>query len=299
MQKEKKEEEEPPIYDPARKEDFERFKEQMQEQMKIQKTIKKIHHKIVIMSGKGGVGKTTVAVNLAVALTKRKFKVGLIDFDMTGPDVPLMLGLEDVILESDGKVIYPAQAEGGLKVVSLELLLEKKDTPVIWRGPVKIGAMKQFIADVDWGELDYLIMDLPPGTSDEPLSVAQMIPDADGAIVITTPQDVSVLDISKSVNFAKMVKMPVLGIVENMSGLKCPHCKKDIQLFGSGGGEAAAKKYDVPFLGKVPMDPEAVGLGDKGKPFIDALPDSDVSKAFVSIVDKLIKLIDKKDGKKR
>jgi len=292
MSQEKEAKEDQPIYDPQRKEEIEKIKARMQEQIKIQDAMKKIRHKIAIMSGKGGVGKTTVAVNLAVTLHLRKFRVGLLDLDMTGPDVPLMLGMEDTVLETDGISILPALWGQGLKVISLEFLLEKKDTPVIWRGPVKAGAMKQFITEVSWGELDYLIMDLPPGTSDEPLTMAQIMPDADGTLIVTTPQDVSILDVSKCINFARTLKLPVIGIIENMSGLICPYCKNSIPLFGSGGGEGASKKYGIPLLGKIPIDPVIVTSGDQGKPFVVSHPDSPASKAFEGIVTHLIKILE-------
>lgn len=285
----------PPMYDPARKKEFERFREQMRIQKRIRDILSKIRRKIVVMSGKGGVGKTTVAVNLALALAKRGCDVGILDLDLTGPDVPKMLGLEDSGLRTDGKHILPVETSHGMKVLSLEFLLERKDMPVIWRGPMKIGAIQQFITDVEWGELEYLVIDLPPGTSDEPLTVAQMIPDTDGALIVTTPQEVSLLDISKSVNFARMVGMNVLGVVENMGVMPCPHCGREIDLFGSGGGSRISRTYGVPFLGSIPLDPRIVSGGDEGEPFVEVLPDSPAGRAFGSITEKLLALIEARD----
>jgi len=254
----------------------------------IDERMKSIDRKIMVMSGKGGVGKTTVAVNLAFALGMNGFDVGLLDADIHGPNVPKMLGIgEEKPYVSEGikPVIYPLGTRG-IRVMSMAFLLEK-DAPVIWRGPLKMGAIQQFLAEVEWGPLDYLIIDLPPGTGDEPLSIAQLISDTNGSIIVTTPQDVALMDSRRSVNFSKMLKVPVLGIIENMAGLKCPHCGKDIDLFGSGGGEKAAKELDVDFLGRIPIDPEIVEDSDSGTPFVIKNPDSDSAKAFNEIVDKI------------
>jgi Mrp family chromosome partitioning ATPase len=277
----------PPVFDPARKEEFERFRAQMMMQKRLRDNLSKIKHKIVVMSGKGGVGKTSVAVNLAMTLAMKGKSVGLLDMDLTGPDVPKMLGLEGNRLETDGKAIVPVVVPPGLKVVSIAFLLEKSDTPVVWRGPIKMGVIQQFLGDVAWGDLDFLVIDLPPGTSDEPLSIAQTIPDCDGAVIVTTPQEVSVLDVSKSINFARMVKLNVLGVIENMAGLVCPHCSKEIEVFSSGGGETAAKRYGLPLLGRVPMDPRVVRAGDSGRPFVNDLRGEPVALAFDGIVKEL------------
>jgi len=260
----------------------------MQERMQMARAMAKIKHKIVVMSGKGGVGKTSVAVNLAVMFAKEA-RVGIVDADVTGPDVPKILGVEDAAVVPGEKGLEPAIGVLDVKAVSMGLVLRDRDTPVIWRGPLKIKALKQMLMDVNWGELDYLIIDLPPGTSDEPLSIAQEIPDADGAVVVTTPQDVSLLDVRKSIAFAKAVNLPVLGIVENMGGMVCPHCGGEIDVFKKGGGEAAANELGLPFLGRIPLDPRIVIGGDAGKPFVLEHPDSPAAKAFAHVVDEIKK----------
>ena len=259
-----------------------------EEDVKVLKSLAKIKHEIIVMSGKGGVGKSTITVNLAVALAMRGYEVGILDADIHGPNIPKMLNIEDAQIQGDQEGLYPVQVPPHLKVMSTAFLLGDRDTPIVWRGPMKMGALRQFVGDVKWGELDFLIVDLPPGTGDEPLTIAQLMPDADGAVVVTTPQDVALLDSRKSVTFAKTLKMPVLGIVENMAGLICPHCGKEIDLFKKGGGEKAALEMGVPFLGRVPIDPSVVDSGDDGKPIVLSKRDSPAAKAFEEIVDKLI-----------
>src|SRR5436309_1401649 len=255
----------------------------MQERMRMAQAMSKIKHKIVVMSGKGGVGKTSVAVNLAVTFAKEA-RVGIVDADVTGPDVPKILGIEHAPVVPTEGGLEPAIGVLDVKAVSMALVLGDRDTPVIWRGPLKIKALKQMLMDVKWGPLDYLIIDLPPGTSDEPLSIAQEIPDADGARVGTTPQEVSLRDVRKSIAFAQAVRLPIVGVVENMSGLVCPHCGKTIDVFKRGGGESAAKELGLKFLGRIPLDPRIVVGGDAGKPFVKEHPDSPASKAFYDIV---------------
>ena len=255
----------------------------MQERMRMAQRLGRIKHKLVVMSGKGGVGKTSIAANLAVALAADS-KVGLLDADVTGPDVPKIMGVEDAQISSGDDGIEPAIGPRGVKVISMAQLLAGRDTPVIWRGPLKIKALKQMLIDVNWGDLDFLIIDLPPGTSDEPLSIAQEIPEADGAIVVTTPQEVALLDVRKSISFARAVRLPILGIIENMSGLVCPHCGTSIDVFKRGGGETAARELGIPFLGRVPLDPRIVVGGDEGKPFVVEHPDTPAAKAFEGIV---------------
>ncbi len=248
--------------------------------------INRVKHKLMVMSGKGGVGKTTIAVNLAVSLVNRGYTVGLMDADIHGPNVPKMLGIEDEQIRSSPVGMLPVTALPGLKVISVGLLLSDRDTPVIWRGPVKMSLIKQFTSDIAWGELDYLVIDLPPGTGDEPLSVAQLIPNVDGAIIVTTPQEVSLLDSRKAVNFAKQVKIPVIGIVENMAGFVCPECGTQIDLFKIGGGENAAKALGVPFLGRIPINPKICESGDSGMPFVLENNQND-TKHFELIIDKV------------
>ncbi len=258
----------------------------------IQENLAHVKHKLVVMSGKGGVGKSTVAVNLAVALARRGAKVGLLDSDIHGPSVPKLLGIPNLPLSVNEKGrIIPMNVPPGLKVISIAFLIGDRDAPVIWRGPVKMGAIKQFLEEVEWGRLDYLIIDLPPGTGDEPLSVAQLIPSADGAIIVTTPQDVALLSVRKSINFAKAVKMHVIGVVENMAGLKCPHCGKEIDVFGDGGPEKAAREMSVPYLGRLPLSPEISRSGDDGRPFVSAQGNG-AAKVFESIADKIVSSVE-------
>ena len=255
----------------------------------LKKTMGKIRHKFMVMSGKGGVGKSTVAVNLSVALARDGREVGILDADLHGPDVPKMLGLDLKRLEGSPDRpdrIEPVAYYPNLKVVSLAFLLPDPDSPVVWRGPLKHGAFKQFLSEVSWGDLDYLIVDLPPGTGDEPLSVAQLIGEVDGAVIVTTPQDVALLDARKAVTFSRMLKIPVVGIVENMSGFSCPHCGKTINLFKVGGGQKAARELNVPFLGRIVFDPDIVENCDKGLPFVESLPNSRAAEAFLKISKK-------------
>lgn len=252
----------------------------------VKETTDKIKHKLMVISGKGGVGKTSVAVNLAVSLAKNGHKVGLLDGDIHGPNVPKMLGLDLKRLGGTERKIEPVAYSSNLRVVSIAFILETPDTPVVWRGPLKHNAFSQFLGEVNWGELDYLIVDLPPGTGDEPLSIAHLIKDLDGSIVVTTPQEVSLLDSRKSVKFSQMVGVPVIGIIENMSGFLCPHCQKPIDLFKTGGGERAAEELMVPFLGRIPIDPEIVQNSDRGIPFVEKIPDSAAAKELGMISKK-------------
>ncbi|NYT04860.1 MAG: Mrp/NBP35 family ATP-binding protein [Methanomicrobiales archaeon] len=228
-----------------------------------------VRHVILVLSGKGGVGKSTVAANLAMSLSNRGYNTGLLDLDIHGPSIAKMMGIEDKKLSSlDGKHIDPVRITGTLGVVSMAFLLPDRNTPVIWRGPMKITAIRQFLEDVTWGSLDYLVVDLPPGTGDEVLTVAQLAPNIEGAVIVTTPQDVAVLDSGKAINFVEKIGLRVLGVIENMSGMICPHCGEEIDLFGKGGGKKAAEELGVPFLGGIPMDPEMRKAGDEGRPFI-------------------------------
>ena len=247
----------------------------------------RVNHKIIIASGKGGVGKSTVTVNLARALQMKSFKVGVLDADITGPDIPKLLGIEEARLMQGQDGIMPAKADG-IKAASMALILSSRDSPVVWRGPMKMAAIKQFIQDVDWGDLDFLLIDLPPGTSDEPLSVVQLIPELAGAIIVTTPQEVALLDSRKAVNMVRAMKIPVLGIVENMSGLICPHCGESISIFGAGGGERMAREMDERFLGAVPMDPSVCALGDRGRTFVQS--QASAAPSFHQIVERLIEM---------
>ena len=262
-----------------------REQERQEQDRRIADQLSRIKQTFLVMSGKGGVGKSTVAVNLASAMAKRGYAVGLMDVDLHGPSTLKMLGLEGETVRMSDQHLLPIPYGENMKVVSMAALLEDRDTAVIWRGPLKIGAIKQFISDVLWGQLDYLFIDSPPGTGDEPLTVAQVVSGAQG-IVVTTPQEISLLDIRKSVTFCRQLNMPLVGILENMSGFVCPHCGERIDLFSSGGGERTAKEMGVPFLGRIPIRPEIVTSTDQGKPYV--LQDGKGKEDFASIIDKLI-----------
>jgi len=260
---------------------------------KVTKNLEKIKHKLLVLSGKGGVGKSTVSTNLAVALSEKGYKVGILDIDIHGPSIPKMLSLEDKKPEGSNLGISPILYSDNLKVMSMAFLIKDKDSPVIWRGPMKMAAIKQLIGDVDWGNLDYLIVDIPPGTGDEPLSIIQLISDCDGALVVTTPQDVALVSVRKSVSFVKKMNIPVIGIIENMSGFKCPHCNKTINIFKTGGGLKTSNDFNVPLLGTIPLDENIVLSGDDGKPIVKTNIDSDSSKSFLKIVENIEKILKK------
>lgn len=263
---------------------------QDQQDISIKKSLARIKNKFIVMSGKGGVGKTSVSVNLSIALSKLGYKVGLMDVDLHGPDVPRMLGLKDMLGMSESRKLEPVKYSDNLAAVSIESLSPNKDDAIIWRGPIKHSAIKQFIGDVEWNDLDYLIIDSPPGTGDEPLSVVQTIPDAK-AIIVTTPQEVALADVRKSINFCKTVKMEIVGLIENMSGLTCPHCNKHIDIFGSGGGEKTSSAMGIKFLGTVPFDLNVVQCGDSGTSFQDKYTDSPVTKALGDIAAGLLEYV--------
>lgn len=253
----------------------------------VKQNLSRIKKKFIIMSGKGGVGKSSTSVNLALALALRQYAVGLMDVDLHGPDIPRMLGLGGILDMNGAQQLVPKPYNGYLSAVSVASLMAGEDDAIIWRGPVKYSVIQQFIGQVAWGDLDFLIIDAPPGTGDEPLTVAQTIGDAQ-AIIVTTPQEVSLADVRKSINFCRTVKMPVFGVVENMSGLVCPHCDCRIDLYGSGGGERMAHQMGVPFLGSIPFDPEMVVCGDAGVSYQEKHAESAVTRAFHSVADRLI-----------
>ena len=265
--------------------------ESIQEETKLQDTLSQIKHIIIVMSGKGGVGKSTVSSNLAAMLSMQGYQTGIMDVDITGPNIPKMFGVEDEKLHVLDEKLIPVTVPPSMKLISMAFLLPDKDSPVMWRGPVKMGAIKQFIEDVNWGYLDYLVVDMPPGTGDEALSIVQLMPKADGMIIVTTPQDVALLDSRKSLRFGAETRIPIIGIVENMSGFVCPHCGEITNIFKSGGGEAAARELNVQFLGKVPIEPGVVDAGDSGMPVVLKYPESASAKAFESIVDKVVKTV--------
>jgi Mrp family chromosome partitioning ATPase len=250
----------------------------------------RIRHKILVLSGKGGVGKSTVAVNIAVALALEGKTVGLLDVDIHGPSVPQLLNLHEAPGPSDGGGIEPLAFGDNLKVMSIGFLLPPGDAPVIWRGPMKMGVIKQFLRDVNWGDLDFLVIDSPPGTGDEPLSICQLVPDAAGAVVVTTPQKLSIVDVKKSIQFCSRLGYKILGVVENMSGFACPHCSKTTDVFRAGGGEEMAREMDVPFLGRIPIDPAVVQAGDEGKPFLYFYSETETGKVFRKVIEPILAL---------
>lgn len=242
-----------------------------------------IRHKIIVMSGKGGVGKSTIAVNTAVSLAASGKRVGILDVDFHGPSVPVLLGLQDYKAMPGRNGLVPAVV-GGIKVMSIAFLLKGNDDAVIWRGPMKMGAIKQLLAEVEWGELDFLIIDSPPGTGDEPLSVCQVIKDIDGAVIVTTPQEMSLSDVRRSINFCRQLSLPILGVIENMSGFICPKCAEVINIFKTGGGEKMAAEMKVRFLGCIPLDPDIANAGDEGKAYIEAYQESQTASIIANIL---------------
>jgi Mrp family chromosome partitioning ATPase len=260
--------------------------QQAEQDAQVKRSLDRIRKKFIVMSGKGGVGKTSTSVNLSLALARKGFRVGIMDVDLHGPDVPRMLGLEGHPEVNAARKLTPMRYSDNLAAISVESFLPSRDDAVIWRGPLKFSAIRQFIGDVEWGELDYLVIDSPPGTGDEPLTVAQQISDAQ-AIIVTTPQEVALADVRKSINFCRAVNLEIFGLVENMSGLTCPHCSGRIDLFGAGGGERTAKAAGIRFLGRIPIDPRMVACGDSGKCFTDSYTDSEVAAAFAAIADQM------------
>jgi Mrp family chromosome partitioning ATPase len=244
-------------------------------------------YKILVISGKGGVGKSTTAVNLATTLAELGNKVGIIDLDFTGPSVAKMLGIESMVPEIlENKNLKPIEVPEipNLFAISLALFLRSPDTPVIWRGSMKFKAIKNFLYEIEWGNLDYLIFDLPPGTSDEPLTIAQQLPDVDGAIIITSPQEVATLDVKKAINFLRKLEIKPLGIIENMSGFQCPHCSEVTNIFGKNGGKFLADSMSVPFLGSIPIDTIICDSGEHGIPFVKGNSESLTAKNFRDII---------------
>jgi len=299
---------------PQEQKQMEQAYAQMKRKMAMEEIGRKIKHKIMVLSGKGGVGKSTVSTGLALSLAQQGHKVGILDIDITGPNVPKMMGLDGRRLHVENKRIHPAEGHLGVKVISMAFLLDDEDTPVVWRGPIKLGAIQQFIGDVEWGHLDYLVIDFPPGTSDEPLTVAQSLPDIDGMVIVTTPQQVALLDSRKSITFSESLKVPVLGVVENMSGFTISGTAQPgtdisvgapggktlsttagedgsfsftLDIFKEGGGKATAEEFGVPFLGALPFDPGFVRGGDDGVHRIVSEPDGASAQAFAKVVDAI------------
>jgi Mrp family chromosome partitioning ATPase len=266
--------------------------EELKEKLALQDNISRIKHKIIVFSGKGGVGKSTIATNIAVALSLKEQKVGLMDVDIHGPSIPKMLGIEGRPLRGSEEGMLPIDYSDNLKVISIGFIFRDQKDAVIWRAPLKHSLIRQFLRDVRWGDLDYLIIDSPPGTGDEPLSVIQLLGNADGAIVVTTPQDVALIDVQKAITFCRHVKLPIIGVVENMSGFVCPYCGKTVDIFKSGGGEKMALEMGTPFLGRIPIETKIVETGDSGKPYFQYYRDSETAKAFDKVVEPLLHLKD-------
>jgi Mrp family chromosome partitioning ATPase/predicted Fe-Mo cluster-binding NifX family protein len=266
-------------------------KQQMQaEQEQISKNLANIRHRVLVLSGKGGVGKSTIAANLAVSLSRLSKRVGLLDIDIHGPSIPKILNLQGKLIQVLDQTILPVEIDRNLKVMSIGFLLRDRDDAVIWRGPMKYQMIKQFLKDVKWGSLDFLIIDSPPGTGDEPLSIVQLLADADGALVVTTPQQIALSDVRKSISFCRNLNLPILGVLENMSGFVCPKCGERIDIFKSGGGEQMATQMGVRFLGRIPIDPQVVEACDSGTPFVHHYNQNQTARAFEKVSDAILQL---------
>ncbi len=261
--------------------------------------MEQIAHKLLVLSGKGGVGKSTVAANLATALARAGKTVGLLDVDIHGPSIPKLMGLEGLPAVGDDEVLHPVRSSRGVKVMSIGFLLPREDTPVVWRGPRKYHLIRQFLQQVDWGKLDFLVIDAPPGTGDEPLAVAELVRPRVSAVLVTTPQELAVADVRRSVRFCNEVQLPVIGILENMSGLVCPACGHRIELFKSGGGERLAREAGLRFLGSIPIDPEIVDCGDSGRPFAAEPATSPTAEAFARAIEPILAIDVPAEGQAR
>ncbi len=264
--------------------------QEFQERQLLASRMCQIKHKILVLSGKGGVGKSTVSANLAASLAQQGFTVGLLDVDIHGPSIPTMFNLTKEAIYQTPEGIEPVMAGPNLKVISVAFFIKDPEQAIIWRGPMKMGVIKQFLSEVNWGPLDYLIIDSPPGTGDEPLSVCQLIEGLDGCVMVTTPQEVASADVRKSISFCHQLKVPVVGVVENMSGFVCPKCGTVEYIFSQGGGEKLAEQMGVKFLGSVPIDPAIAKSGDSGKPYVQAFADSETAKCFEKIVAPVIEM---------
>jgi len=266
-------------------------RQEIKKEIALKLTVSAIKKKIVVLSGKGGVGKSTVSTNLAVGLSQKGYHVGLLDIDIHGPNIPNMLGLQGTPPLITDMGLFPIKVFNNLQVISIGFFLEGKDTPVIWRGPLKHRMIEQFLTDVRWGELDYLVVDSPPGTGDEIISIVQLLDKVDSAVIVATPQDVALADVRRSIRFCLEGSIPIAGIIENMSGFVCPHCGNTVEIFKTGGAEKLAQEYKVPFLGKIPIDPKIVSAGDDGKPVMIYYPDSAPAKAFSEIISKIVETL--------
>ena len=258
-----------------------------QEERRLQHRMARIRRRLVVVSGKGGVGKSTAAANLAIALSSQGHRVGLLDVDIHGPSIPKILGCEGASPISDGESMLPVEVRDRLTLMSIGFLIGNKTDAVIWRGPMKYKVIQQFLCDVAWGDLDYLVVDCPPGTGDEPLSVAQLIGRPAAAVVVTTPQDLAIADVRRCITFCQKADLPIAGVLENMSGYACPQCGVHTDLFGAGGGERLSQEMSVPFLGRIPIDPRIVGCGDAGICLLEAHPESPAAQSYLSLAARL------------
>jgi len=278
----------------------ERAREMQEQEKRLKIRMAKIKNKLAILSGKGGVGKSTVTANLAVALAQKRYKVGVLDADIHGPSIPKLLGVREGKLttsRTDNQEIFPVEGPLGIKIVSLDFLLPSDETPVIWRGPMKMAAIRQFLADVVWGDLDFFLVDLPPGTGDEPLSIMQLIKDIDGVLMITAPSQVSQLVVKRAIGFTRELNVPLAGIVENMSGFICPKCGAEFNILGNGGGQKISEQLSIPFLGKIPIDQRICEDSDDGVPFIVKHAETPAAKAFMQVVEKVEKYLEQQGGR--
>jgi ATP-binding protein involved in chromosome partitioning len=258
-----------------------------QEERRLRQRMAQVRRRLVVVSGKGGVGKSTAAANLAVALSSRGHRVGLLDVDIHGPSIPTILGCQGSALMSDGQSILPVEVRDRLAMMSIGFLIGNTTDAVIWRGPMKYKVIRQFLCDVAWGELDYLVVDCPPGTGDEPLAVAQLIGRPAAAVVVTTPQELAIADVRRCITFCQKAELAVAGVLENMSGYVCPQCGIRTDLFGTGGGERLSQEMNVPFLGRIPIDPRIVGCGDAGSCLMESFPESPAAQSYLLLADRL------------
>ena len=274
-----------------------RRQQMLEQQQALRLRMGKIKHKVAVISGKGGVGKSTVTVNLAAAFAKTGHQVGVLDADIHGPSVPRLLGLKGQQAKVGPPGVFPVVGPLDIRVVSMEFFLPQESTPTIWRGPLKMRAISQMLTDTVWGELDILFIDLPPGTGDEVLSIAQLLPDIDGVVIVTMPSELSRAVVSKAITFAETMGQPIIGVVENMSGYVCPHCGEKVEIFRSGGGKKLSEESGIPFLGGIPIDPQIGVATDKGSPFVVEYPDLPATKAFMEIVAKVEVYLQKREHK--
>jgi Mrp family chromosome partitioning ATPase len=279
-----------------RKKKMETLEERDRNEKRRKENLGRIKHKIVVLSGKGGVGKSTVAVNVAHGLAARGYKVGLLDVDIHGPSIAKMVGIEGetLMVSSKDERPFPIKVNDNLYALSIATLMPDPDKPIVWRGPLKMGVIKQFLQDIEWPYLDYLIVDNPPGTGDEPLSVVQLLEDVSGSLIVSTPQKVAFLDARKTIKFSEQMDVPILGLIENMSGFVCPNCGTRHEIFKGEGTEQAAKDFNLDILGKLPIDPNIVQSGDNGITFAKDFPESISAKEFDKIVDKILKKLEAK-----